>query len=790
MPQKKNTSAKSGKTRSRPSKARTTAQKKRTPKRKRSASPAKRRWGLLLLKVALALLVLLGSWFIYLDARVTTQFEGKKWALPAKVYAQPLELYVGATLSVDQLQAQLKRQGYLPVRRLQHPGTFSRNRNRIHIYSRAFHFPDGKEPVRQLQIDFSGQRISRLRTLQGQPLDLVRLEPQLIGGIYPASFEDRILVKLSQVPDFLVKGLLAVEDQHFYDHAGVSVRGISRAMLANIKAGRFVQGGSTLTQQLIKNFYLTNRRTLWRKLQELPMALLLELHYSKEEILESYLNEVFLGQQGRLAIHGFGMASQFYFAQPVTELSPARAALLIALVKGASYYNPHRRPERALARRNLVLDIMGQQSILTPAEVIRAKGQPLGVMPESRMQSNAFPAYLDLVRRQLQRDYHEQDLTDEGLKIFTHMDPLVQQQAQDALINTIKRQSDKKLEGAMVVSRAQTGDLLAMVGGRDSGYAGFNRALDARRPIGSLVKPAIYLTALERPEHYSLTSLIDDSPLQLKLANGDTWKPRNFDRRSHGQIPLYHALAKSYNIATARLGMELGLNSVYRTLYALGAPKLSDPVPASLLGAIPMTPLEVTQIYQTIASGGFRMPLRAIRSVQTREGELLTRYSLEVEQTIDPRAMHLLHYGLQTVMQEGTGRSAYKSLPRDLNLAGKTGTTSNNRDSWFAGFSQDQLAVVWMGHDDNSPTRLTGATGALKAWTRFMRHSHTQALQSSVPSGIEYSWIDSLSGLRSSRTCSQSRQVPFIIGSEPQQRVNCGQGPGTRVVDWLDNWLQ
>ncbi len=783
-----------------PSTPRTGSSKRRSParpgKRRSNTRKAKpvtgrsRQIGLLLGKLALAALVLLGVWLVYLDALITRQFEGKKWALPAKVYAQPIELYPGAELDIDSLQAQLKRQGYLPVRRLQHPGTFSRSANRLHVYSRDFLFPDGQEPARQLRIEFSGNRITRLSDLQGRPQELIRLDPQLIGGIYPASFEDRILVKLDEVPEFLVQALVAVEDRGFYDHAGVSVRGISRAMLANIKAGRFVQGGSTLTQQLVKNFYLTNRRSLWRKLQELPMALLLEFHYSKEEILESYLNEVFLGQQGRLAIHGFGMASQFYFAQPVSELSPARAALLVALVKGASYYNPHRQPERALERRNLVLDIMAEQGIISRQAALQAQRQPLGVVPEERLRTNSFPAYLDLVRRQLQRDYREEDLTSEGLQIFTHMDPLVQQQAQSAIAQTLKQLGDRALETAMVVTQAQTGDVLALIGGRNSGYAGFNRALDARRAIGSLVKPAVYLTALAHAERYSLASLIDDSPLTLNLANGNQWSPRNFDRQSHGQIPLYRALAKSYNIATARLGMELGLDAVYRTLYALGAPKLPDPVPASLLGALPMTPLEVTQIYQTIASGGFRMPLRAIRSVQTREGELLTRYSLEVEETVDPRAMHLLHYALQGVMHEGTGRSAYNQLPRQLNLAGKTGTSNDNRDSWFAGFSQDRLAVVWMGHDDNSPTRLTGSSGALRAWTRFMGLSQNQPLQGRVPEGIEYHWIDADSGLASSRVCSGSRELPFIAGSEPDRRVPCAETASSRVVDWLENWLR
>ena len=301
---------------------RTVNKRKKGSGRKKKKQPI--RWGSLFLKLCLTGSILVAAAAVYLDATVTRQFEGKKWAIPAKVYARPIELYEGKLIAPDELQAQLKRQGYQAVRTVSRPGTFSRNGNQFVIYSRGFHFPDGTEQSRYANVRFTGNEVSILTSQQGSKLPLLRLDPQPIGGIYPASYEDRLLIRSSQAPKYLIPGLLAIEDRDFYDHYGVSVTSIARAMVVNLKAGGVVQGGSTITQQLVKNFFLSNERTLTRKAKEAIMALLLEFHYSKDEILETYLNEVYLGQQGRRAIHGFGMASQFYFAQPLQELNLAR----------------------------------------------------------------------------------------------------------------------------------------------------------------------------------------------------------------------------------------------------------------------------------------------------------------------------------------------------------------------------------------------------------------------------------------------------------------------------------
>ncbi|CAM3462613.1 penicillin-binding protein 1B [Parendozoicomonas haliclonae] len=767
----------------------TTRAKKPAPKK---AVKKTRRWlpsWRLLFRLALCGLVVLGAWLIYLDAVITSTFDGKKWAIPAKVYAQPVELYEGMTLDPDTLQGQLRRQGYQPVRSISRPGTFSRAGDSFEIYVRGFRFPDGPRDSMALRADFSGNSLRNLQTTSGRDVPVIRLDPQMMGGIYPASHEDRMLVQLKDVPATMVKALVAVEDRDFYEHWGLSPKGIARAMVANIQAGGIVQGGSTLTQQLIKNFYLNNKRTFTRKIEEAFMSLLLEWHYSKDEILETYLNEVYLGQQGQRSVHGFALASEFYFARPLSELNLAKQALMVAIVKGPSYYNPRRYPERAKERRDLVLDMMADQGIITAAEAEQAQKQSLGVVSRERLQANAFPAYIDLVKRQLRQDYRNEDLTSEGLRIFTNMNPIVQQQAQDSLSKRIKQLDggkDTGLEGAMVVTSSRTGEVQAIVGGRDAGFAGFNRALDARRPIGSLVKPAVFLTALADPSRYTLATRIKDEPITLKENNGREWSPENYSRKVHGEVPLYLALAKSYNLATIRLGMDVGVPAVVSTLKNMGLTRDVNPFPSLLLGSIDMTPVEVAAMYQTLASGGFRVPLRAIDAVLDAHGQPLTQYSLSVEEAFPPEQVDLINYALQRVMWEGTGKSAYKKIPSSVRVAGKTGTTDELRDSWFAGYSGDTLAVTWLGRDDNKSARYTGGTGALRIWSDFMAQRPLKSLSPPVSSKVAFFNIDRATGHMGGAGCQNDVALPFIKGSEPLQKAPCAKAsPAKGVVDWF-----
>ena len=746
------------------------------------------------IKLGLVGLVVLAVFAVYLDAVVQEKFSGKRWTVPAKVYARPLELFVGQKLSKADFLQELDALGYRRETSVNGPGAVSVAGNNLELHTRGFQFYESSEPAQRIRVRFSGDYVAGLNQANGGNLAVARLEPMLIGGLYPAHQEDRLLIKLEQLPPYLAETLVAIEDREFFNHFGVSPKGIARAVWINATAGQLRQGGSTLTQQLVKNFYLTNERTLARKATEAMMAVLLELHYDKKEILEAYLNEVFLGQDGQRAVHGFGLASQYFFSQPLSELKLDQVALLVGMVKGPTYYNPRRQPERALQRRNLVLDVLVEQGVVTQEQAAAAKQKPLGVTQRGSMADSSFPAFLDLVKRQLREDYREQDLTEEGLRIFTSFDPILQLKAETALLDSLKRMSGRKgadeVEAGMVVTNPETGEVQVLIGSRQPRFAGFNRALDAVRPIGSLIKPAIYLAALERPSQYTLTSWLEDQPFSIKGQDGQVWTPQNYDRKAHGSVYLYQSLANSYNLSSVKLGMELGVPTVLKTLDRLGVEQKWPAYPSMLLGAGALSPLEVADMYQTIANGGFNTPLRAIRSVLTAEGEPLKRYPFQIQQRFDAGAIYLLQSAMQRTLREGTGRSVYNRLPGSLTLAGKTGTSNDSRDSWFAGFSQDLLAVVWMGRDDNGPTPFTGASGALQVWTDFMYRADPLPLDMPQPDNIVQAWMDPRSGLGSDPSCPGAVQMPYIRGSEPAPGSACGlQAPVDSVMDWVRGWL-
>jgi penicillin-binding protein 1B len=725
--------------------------------------------------------------FMYLDAYIQRAFSGKKWAVPAMVYGRPLELYAGAPVGPRALTAELETLGYRAAGATAGAGTYSVSGSTVSIATRGFRFWDGEEPTRRLRVAFAGNSVQAVRDEQGVEVALARLEPVHIGGIYPAHNEDRILVRVSDVPPLLIRTLMAVEDQNFDSHHGVSPKGIARAMWVNVSSGALEQGGSTLTQQLVKNFFLTRERTITRKLMELAMALVMELRYSKEEILEAYLNEIYLGQDGHRAIHGFGLASHYYFNRPIAELGAPQIALLVGMVRGPSYYDPWRHPERSRERRDTVLALMVDQQVIDAAQAAQIAQMPLGVGDRDQARSKFYPAYLDLVRRQLRRDYSEEVLSSEGLQIFTGLDPAVQRAAEASLQETLaKIESDFKargkpqqgLEGAVIVTRVDSGEVLAVVGGRNSRVAGFNRALDALRPVGSLMKPAVYLTALE-DGRYTLLSPLDDGPVAYKGANGQVWRPRNYDREDHGMVRLHRALAQSYNQSTARLGLELGIERVVDTIHRLGVDREVPALPSVALGAVALSPIEVAGMYQTIASGGFSSPLSAIREVMDASGEPLTRYPVAVEQKVRQSAVYLLEYALKEVVSAGTARSASNRLPAGLVVAGKTGTTDDQRDSWFAGYSGDLLAVVWIGRDDNGVTALTGATGALPAWAGLMAAASREPRRARAPGGITETWVDEAGGGLSAEGCPGARLMPFMNGTEPDYEAAC-TGSGLR----------
>ena len=730
----------------------------------------------------------------YLSWRVTSEFSARRWDRPAQVYAAPIELYGGRRLSPADLAIELARLGYRETTGSLASGRFRRTRDAVEIHTRRFETAGRQTHEQVARIRFSGNSIESLVDTGGRAIPILQLDPLLICSIFPAHGEDRIVVVPEDVPDVLKSALIAVEDRRFESHIGIDVRAIARAAIVNLTAGEIQQGASTLTQQLVRSFFLTNERTWRRKINEALMSLSLEVRHEKDELLQAYINEIYLGQDGTRAVHGFGLASRFYFGKPLAELDVHEIALLVAVVRGPSFYDPYRNTGRARERRNLVLDLMAAQNVISTDTRTMAKGRPLGTVDRQSRESAYYAPFLDLVRRQLNRDYDATDLEASGLKIYTTLDPTTQALAEWTLATEIQRLEANRpvLEGAVIVTNPHNAEVRAMVGSRVTGFDGFNRALNAHRPIGSLIKPAVYLAALESDRH-SLASLVEDGPINVTLANGDIWSPANFDDESHGTVTAIRALAESFNQATVRLGLDVGLTQVVNLLGRLGLDNLPAEYPSLLLGAFEMTPLEVTQVYNSLANGGFRMPLRSVRSVVDVNGETIKRYPIQIEQTVDPGDVYELNQALVQAMQLGTGRTASRRLPELLVTAGKTGTSDGFRDSWFAGFSNDHLIVSWIGNDDNETTGLTGGSGASQVFAGLMARLETRPYSAPTPAGYRASWIDFDTGLETEADCPRAVRLSLEGGDRPPRATTCGSDRarlGSRIRSWLRGALQ
>jgi penicillin-binding protein 1B len=743
-----------------------------------------------------SLVIALLVWTIYLDRIITAQFEGRRWTLPAQVYAEPLELYAGVSFGADTLEQELKRLGYRRVDTAEQPGSYSRRGSRIDLVNRRFQFWDALQEPQLLTVIARGNTIESMRNGRNEDVPIFRLDPLLIGSIFPIHGEDRVVVTPDQVSPLLPAALKVVEDRKFDSHNGVDFGAIARAAWVNLRAGQIEQGGSTLTQQLVKSYFLDNRRTLGRKLEEAMMAWLLEVHFEKQDLMNAYINEIYLGQDGNRAVHGFGLASQFYFGKPLAELQLHEVALLVAIVRGPSYYDPRRHPDRVRARRDLVLKLMAQYKVVDEKAAQEAAKRPLGIVNSSTQAGGYYPAFLDLVRRTLRRDYREEDLTEAGLKIFSTLSPLVQSHAEKALSQELdrldkarKQKTQNKLEGVVVVTAPQNGEVIAMVGGRQASFDGFNRALDAHRSIGSLVKPVIYLAAIESGR-YNATSIVEDGPVEVKLPNGQVWAPKNISQEYYGPVPLVRALAQSLNLATVRRGLVVGLKKVTHEFVALGLEREPPQLPSVLLGALDVSPLEVAQLYNAFANGGFSTPLRAVRAVVDSQGKPLKSFALEVTPVADSQAVYQVNRMLVQVMEHGSGQAARAQIPPEIVVAGKTGTSSDYRDSWFAGFSGNTLAVVWIGYDDNSPTGLTGSSGSLPVWSRLMRSIGTTSWNAPLPEGLEDVSIEFMTGLAAGPNCGGEQVVTVAVPTGTQLPAKPGCEPsllstfGDRAREW------
>ncbi|TAN05396.1 MAG: penicillin-binding protein 1B [Rhodanobacteraceae bacterium] len=713
---------------------------------------------------------------LVLDHRVKTRVTEIDFSQPTRVYARPQLLEAGVPMNKATLELELQMAGYTEAAHVaQVPGTWSADGDTFTIASRGYMDPVGGELPRRVRVTLAAGRIASVFDLTAnKPLHKTHLDPARIATMYGAEQEERIVVQLAELPPLLVEGVQAVEDRDFKNNHGIDFSSIARAALADLRAGRKVQGASTITQQLVRNLFLDRNKTLVRKFNEALLSILLDAHYSKGQILDAYCNEVFMGQQGGQAVHGFAAASWFYFGRPVQTLRPQEIALLVGMVQGPSYYDPRRYPERALARRDVALDAFHTTGLLNDAQWKAARAAPLDVTPKPQLVVDRFPAFMDVVRKQLQQDFSEQQLRSGGLKVYTTLDPAAQVYAEQALDDTLHGLGKRGngLEGAVVVVDPGDGDVLAMVGGRESDTHGFNRAYDARRPVGSSLKPFYYLMALADPSRWNVASLLDDSPVALKLPNGKLWTPQNDDHKSHGEVPMVVALAKSYNLASVHLGLQLGVNRVAAFLRSFGLTDV-EANPSILLGAVDMSPFQLAQLYEFIADDGHALPLLTLRGVLDAKGHVIKQYAVRPGKGQYVQAVDLVRWMMQQVTEYGTAAAIGNSSLASLHVAGKTGTSTGQRDSWFSGFTGDRLAVAWMGRDDNKQTHLWGASGALKVWMNLFEKLPTAPLSTAPGPGIQYAWVDPATGQGSLPQCDGAQQYPFIDGYAPPVQNHC-----------------
>ena len=718
-----------------------------------------------LLKVAFTGAVLTVFYGGYLDWQIRSKMDGQIWRLPAEVYSRIESVKISDNLAFDEVIQILLDNEYRQTTMVAAPGDFKLEDDTIVVLRRAFPFPDKPEPQRVLRLRFVDNKLNRIEDLVAvKAIDEFRLAPKLITML-ESDNEDRLAIPLQNYPRLLIDALILTEDRRFYDHHGINPVGIIRALITNIRAGQTVQGGSTLTQQLVKNLFLSSERTITRKANEALMSLVLDWRYDKNRILETYLNEIYLGQNGDTQIHGFELASQFYFGRSIREISLDQIALLVGMVKGPSLYNPWRNPQNALERRNVVLKLMLEHKMIGDELYQLLSQRPLGVQQKGQI-SRKYPSFIQTLQADLRRELGEHKISSLlGARIFTTMDLKQQAQAENAVVNTVSQLQLKTknpyLEGAMIVADYRVGEIRAVVGGLQTQYAGFNRALMAKRQIGSLVKPSIYLTALSNPEQFRLNTPINNQPITINVKGSPPWQPRNYDKKYSGSVMLMDALARSLNIPTVNIGMKVGLSKVIDTQKAMGWDNVEIPkVPAMLLGAYTISPYDVTKLYQTIANQGGRIELTTVDTIADRQGNIIYQHDKTAKQVVPQEAAFQTLFAMQQTVERGTARSLQNDYA-DLRLAGKTGTTNDARDTWFVGIDGKNISTVWLGRDDNGETKLTGASGALQIYKDYLSHTYIEKLKLNKPANMKWVGITQ----HGSWDCDSNRVIPVWVNN-------------------------
>jgi penicillin-binding protein 1B len=727
-----------------------------------------------------------GSWYLRrLEQTVTAKFEGQKWRFPSKIYSDTFLLYVGINLRSDDLLEKLRRLGYQeaqspPKRRGEY--RFQPSRGIVEIYLREFSYPTEQFKGAPVRISLQGPIVTKIENLAtGEEMVSLELEPELITGLFDRVWEERRVVALTEVPPLIVKAILAVEDERFYDHHGIDPVSVMRAVWVNLRSGGVVQGGSTLTQQLMKNFFLSDERTFSRKVKEAIMALIAERKYSKDQILENYLNEIYLGQRGSQGIFGIWEASQFYFSKPLSDLTVGEAALLAGLVRAPNRLSPYRSVDAATKRRNVVLAKLLDGQVISRKQYEAALRESLPQRELIKVTNDA-PYYVDYLRRELAENYSNDVLTAEGLKIFTSMDLQLQKIAERSLAEGLKkleasypalrrRGEEDNLEGAIVVLRPQTGEIKAMVGGRSYQKSQFNRVFQAKRQPGSIFKPFVYLAALmsagEGRKKFTPATMVEDAPFKWSY-DGQDWEPGNYNDEYFGTVTFRRALEKSLNSATARIAREVGIKRVSEIAHRLGVQSPLAAVPSLSLGAAEVTPLEVAYAFSTLANNGVRARPLAVKQVTDADNRVREKRDIKVDKVLTPQLAFIMNHLLRGVFDRGTADVARRwGFTRPA--AGKTGTTNDYKDAWFVGYTPDLLAVVWVGFDNKAKLGLSGAQAALPIWTDFMKRATagTPVTDFVVPPGVTIVEIDALSGQLATPNCSYVLREAFLEGEEP-----------------------
>jgi penicillin-binding protein 1B len=739
-----------------------------------------------------------GSWYLKrLEESVTSKFEGPKWRFPSKIYSDSYLLYVGINLRVDEFKDKLRRLGYRETQTAPKAQGEYRYRQApavLQIYLHDFVYPAEALKGFPVRITFVGSVVSRIENdATGEEMFSLELEPELVTGLYDRTWQERRVVKLGEVPPFVVDAILAIEDERFYQHHGIDPVSVLRAVWVNIRSGGVVQGGSTLTQQLMKNFFLGDERTLKRKMKEALMALIAERKYTKAEILENYLNEIYLGQRGSQGIYGVWEAAQFYFSKPLNELTVGETALLAGLIRAPNRLSPYRSVDAAVKRRNVVLAKLVEDKIITTRQYDSALREKLPRRELIKVTNDA-PFYVDFLRRELSENYSNAMLTAEGLRIFTSLDLQLQRIAERTLSEGLKKLEegypnlrrkgeDDSLEGAIVVLRPQTGEIKAMVGGRSYQMSQFNRVFQAKRQPGSVFKPFVYLAALmsgaDGGKKFTPVTMLDDSPFVWSY-DGQEWEPGNYNNEYFGTVTLRRALERSLNSATARVARDVGIARVRDIAHRLGIQSSLPAVPSLALGAAEVTPLEVAVAFSTLANNGVRTRPLTVKQVMDANGHMLEKRDIRVEKVISPQMAFMLNNLLKGVLDRGTGEYARRwGFTRPA--AGKTGTTNDYKDAWFVGYTPDLLAVVWVGFDNQTKLGLSGAQAALPIWTEFMKRATagTPITDFLPPPGIKIVDIDPLSGQLATPNCPTVIHEAFIEGDEPT--VTCPLHPGSSL---------